>query len=295
MSSRADRPYGSFPRSGSEPEPSTAAQPRKPPWRERLRALRQRTAGAQLVGAAVLVTIAILTVASALGGGRSLTERDVTHAVERALASASPLPPAAVAVYQAARPSVVQVRARAEASSARFGGSGVVLDDAGHILTSLHIVDRAAEIRVTFHDGTESAAIVVAARPESDIAVLRARTPPASLIPAVLGDASALRVGDEAIVVSNPFGIAASLSTGSISGLGRSFQAPAHRQPLTGLIQFDAAVNPGSSGGPLLNRDGDVVGIVVGLVNPSGGEVFAGVGFAVPIDVAASAFGVPPD
>ena len=293
MSTRADRPYGSFPRSVGEPEPP--APVRKASRRERIRALVQHTRGAQQVGAAVLVTLAILIVASALGGGRALSERDVTAAVERALASASPRPPAAVAVYQAARPSVVQIRARAQGSSARFGGSGVVLDDAGHILTSLHVVERASEISLTFADGTESAAIVVAARPESDIAVLRAITPPATVVPAVLGDPRALRVGDEAIVVSNPFGIAASLSTGSISGLGRSFQAPAHRQPLTGLIQFDAAVNPGSSGGPLLNRDGDVVGIIVGLVNPSGGEVFAGVGFAVPIDVAASAFGVPPD
>lgn len=293
MSTRADRPYGSFPRSLGEPAPP--APVRKASRRERLRALVQRTRGAQLVGAAVLATLAILIVASALGGGRALSERDVTEAVERALASASPRPPAAVAVYQAARPSVVQIRARAEGSSARFGGSGVVLDDAGHILTSLHVIERASEISLIFADGTQSAAIVVAARPESDIAVLRAITPPAILVPAVLGDPSTLRVGDEAIVVSNPFGIAASLSTGSISGLGRSFQAPAHRQPLTGLIQFDAAVNPGSSGGPLLNRDGDVVGIIVGLVNPSGGEVFAGVGFAVPIDVAAAAFGVPPD
>jgi len=294
MSTRADRPYGSFPRSVGEPEPPPAPA-RKASRRERLRALVQRTRGAQLVGAAVLATLGILIVASALGGGRALSERDVAEAVERALASASPRPPAAVAVYQAARPSVVQIRARAEGSSARFGGSGVVLDDAGHILTSLHVIERASEISLTFADGTQSAAIVVAARPESDIAVLRAITPPAILVPAVLGDPSALRVGDEAIVVSNPFGIAASLSTGSISGLGRSFQTPAHRQPLTGLIQFDAAVNPGSSGGPLLNRDGDVVGIIVGLVNPSGGEVFAGVGFAVPIDVAAAAFGVPPD
>ena len=89
-------------------------------------------------------------------------------------------------------------------------------------------------------------------------------------------------------------GLTRSLSTGSISGLERSFQGTGRTQVLEGLIQFDAAVNPGNSGGPLLNRNGDVIGIVTGLANPAGRDVFSGIGFAVPIDVAASAAGSPP-
>ena len=123
----------------------------------------------------------------------------------------------------------------------------------------------------------------------------RTRQPIGQLQPATLGNPSALRIGDDAIVVGNPFALTRSLSTGVISGLDRSVQAPNQGRTLTGLIQFDAAVNPGSSGGPLVNRDGEVVGIVTGLVNPTGQPAFSGVGFAVTIDTAAGALGVPPD
>jgi S1-C subfamily serine protease len=109
-----------------------------------------------------------------------------------------------------------------------------------------------------------------------------------------LGNPNSLHVGDEAIVVGNPFGLRHSVTAGVISGLGRTFKLPSTQEPVTGLIQFDAAVNPGNSGGPLLNREGEVVGIVTALVNPTEQDVFIGIGFAVPIDVAASAAGTPP-
>jgi S1-C subfamily serine protease len=102
-----------------------------------------------------------------------------------------------------------------------------------------------------------------------------------------------MRVGDEAYAVGNPFGLYGSMSAGVISGFGRSFNPPNSDQKLHDLIQIDAAVNPGNSGGPLLNRDGQVVGIVVGIVNPTEQEVFIGIGFAVPIDIAGSAAGLP--
>jgi S1-C subfamily serine protease len=114
------------------------------------------------------------------------------------------------------------------------------------------------------------------------------------LVPAVLGNPSTLQPGDEAIVVGNPFGLWDSVTAGVISGLNRSFKLPNTKDPVTGLIQFDAAVNPGNSGGPLLNRYGEVVGIVTALANPTSEDVFIGIGFAVPIDVAASAAGSPP-
>ena len=102
-----------------------------------------------------------------------------------------------------------------------------------------------------------------------------------------------MRVGDEAFVVGNPFGLYGSLSAGVISGFNRSFQPVGSTSKLQGLIQIDAAVNPGNSGGPLLNRDGEVIGIVTGLVNPTRQDVFVGVGFAVPITVAGAAAGAP--
>ncbi len=173
-------------------------------------------------------------------------------------------------------------------------GSGVVVSDQGDILTSLHVVTAATSIQLTFADGTQSAGVVVAEQPENDIAVLRAEQPPAQLFPAILGNPNAMRVGDEAFAVGNPFGLYSSLSAGVISGFNRSFRPENSSQPIEGLIQIDAAVNPGNSGGPLLNRAGQVIGIVTALVNPTEQEVFIGIGFAVPITVAGGAAGLPP-
>jgi S1-C subfamily serine protease len=131
-------------------------------------------------------------------------------------------------------------------------------------------------------------------QPEQDIAVLRADQPPAQIVPAVLGNPNAMRVGDEAFVVGNPLGFYGSMSAGVISGLDRTFQPGKSKQKLEGLMQIDAAVNPGNSGGPLLNRYGQVVGIITGIVNPSGQDVFIGIGFAVPITAAGGAAGLPP-
>lgn len=247
---------------------------------------------AALLAAALVMTLTALRVMFA--PPQPLTLENVQDTIARVLASATPSPPAAVAVYEQVRHSVVQVSARVPGSTGVFSGSGVVLDTSGRILTSLHIVQGASEITLTFSDGSTSPALVETARPENDIAVLQALRPPALLVPATLGDPRSVQVGDDAIVVGNPMGLTRSLSTGSISGLERSFQGAGRTQVLEGLIQFDAAVNPGNSGGPLLNRNGDVIGIVTGLANPAGRDVFSGIGFAVPIDVAASAAGSPP-
>ena len=153
----------------------------------------------------------------------------------------------------------------------------------GSIMTSLHVVDKAIEIQVIFADGSKSDAFILVRDADNDLAVLRSRTPPDGLLPATLGSAGSLRVGDEVFAVGSPFGIPNSLSAGVVSGLNRSFRAPNRGPELRGVIQFDAAVNPGNSGGPLLNRYGEVVGIVTGLVNPTEQDVFIGIGFAVPI------------
>jgi S1-C subfamily serine protease len=213
------------------------------------------------------------------------------------MASATPAPAYSAQVYAAIQPSLVLIRAEGAGANGvveRGLGTGVVVSDQGDILTSLHVVERAAAIQITFADGSESRAEVTAAQPENDIAVLRALEPPAQLTPATLGNPGAMHVGDEAFVVGHPLGLYGSISAGVISGFDRSFQRPNSDQTLEGLIQIDAAVNPGNSGGPLLNRNGQVVGIVAGLVNPTDQEVFIGLGFAVPITTAASAAGAPP-
>lgn len=227
---------------------------------------------------------------------RPLTTREVNDTVARVLASATPRPAFSERVYRIIQPSLVLIETSSTDTHGEDEGalgSGVVIDDFGDILTSLHVVENSTEILVTFADGTEARAEVIASDPEIDIAVLQADRLPAQLLPATLGNPNAMRVGDEAYVVGNPFGLYGSMSVGVISGFERSFKIPGSGKVIKGLIQIDAAVNPGNSGGPLLNRSGQVVGIVTGIVNPTGQEVFIGIGFAVPITVAAGAAGAP--
>jgi len=172
-------------------------------------------------------------------------------------------------------------------------GTGVVIDEDGTILTNLHVARAAPKLRVTFWDGTETDARIIGAQPENDLAVIRPAVIPDDLQPAVLASTENLRPGDDVVAVGFPFGIGPSTSAGVVSGLHRQFDDEG--SPLmTNLIQFDAAANPGNSGGPLVNADGEVVGIVTAIINPSGVRTFAGIGFAVPIESAAAAAGESP-
>ena len=173
-------------------------------------------------------------------------------------------------------------------------GSGVVILDTGVILTNIHVVAGAKRISVIFSEGLESEAVVTGTRPEDDLAVLQAMTLPDDLQAATLQSTSGLSPGDHVTAVGFPFGIGPSVSSGVVSGLRRDYRTPEGKRLLTNLIQFDAAVNPGNSGGPLVNATGEVVGIVTGILNPTEQRVFVGVGFAVPIENAAMAVGVPP-
>ncbi len=229
---------------------------------------------------------------------RQMTQKDIDASVIQAMASATAPPPYSELVFQVIQPSLVLIQSQVLESNgfaAADGiGTGVIINDAGDILTSLHVVANEPNLLVTFADGTESPAKVTGTQPENDIAVLSASQLPEKFFPATLGNPNAMRVGDEAYVVGHPFGLYSSMSAGVISGFKRTFQIPDTDQTLTDLIQVDAAINPGNSGGPLVNRAGQVIGIVAALLNPTKQNVFIGIGFAVPITTAGGAAGAPP-
>lgn len=225
-----------------------------------------------------------------------ISQTEIDESITNAIASATPPAAYSAQIYQTILPSFVLIQAKREVSqeAGQVGvGGGVVINANGDILTALHVVADSAEIEVFFSDGTQINAEMIAAEPENDIAVLHPNQPPELIVPAVLGNPNAMRVGDEAFAVGNPLGLSGSLSAGVISGFDRSFTIDDSGQQLEGLIQFDAAVNPGNSGGPLLNRFGQVIGIVTALAKPSEQDSFTGIGFAVPIEVAGGAAGLP--
>jgi S1-C subfamily serine protease len=273
------------------------------PWQRRLRQLRSYARRAlPFVGGVGATLVALLIYTYLVPEPPPLTLDEVNESVVQVMASATPAPAYSSLVYQMVLPSLVFIEVSApgeeddegryeEASSL---GSGVVINTDGEVLTSLHVVTNSTAITMTFADGTQTGAQIVATQPESDIAVLRPSRLPELLVPAVLGNPNAMNVGDEAFAVGHPFGLYASMTTGVISGFERTFRLQNSDQRLEGLIQIDAAVNPGNSGGPLLNRYGQVVGIVTGLANPTEQTFFVGIGFAVPIDVAGGAAGLPP-
>jgi S1-C subfamily serine protease len=215
------------------------------------------------------------------------TQKDIDAAVLRTLQT-KPLPSPAARAYQAVRSSIVRVRTDAST------GTGVVIINRGVILTSLHVLAGESRVRVLFENGLESDASVINAQPEKDIALLQADQIPDDLKAVTLGSTKSLREGEQVTAIGFPFGIGPSVSAGVISGLGREYASPDGKRNLRDLIQFDAATNPGSSGGPLVNAAGQVVGIVDAILAPAEKGGFSGIAFAVPIEMAASGAGLPP-
>jgi putative serine protease PepD len=164
-------------------------------------------------------------------------------------------------------------------------GSGIVLDASGDILTNDHVVDGATTVTVVFQDGKTASATVLGTDRTNDLAIVKTDAPSDELHPAALGDSSSLRIGSVVAAVGNPFGLDGSLSTGVISGLDRNFDDGSGSVAQRGLLQTDAAINEGSSGGALFNVNGEVVGVTAALENPDA-TTFAGVGYAVPINIA---------
>ena len=225
------------------------------------------------------------------------SQHDIDSSIERLMSSATPAPAFSSDVYQIVSPSLVFIQIKNESNREDDGfgvGSGVIVNANGDILTANHVVADATEIEVIFVDGSKSTAEIVAAEPENDIALLHPDNLPELIVPATLGNLNAMRVGDQAFAIGNPLGLVASMSAGVISGFDRSIPVDGGNLRLDGLIQFDTAVNPGNSGGPLLNRQGQVIGIVTALADPSEQGFFIGIGFAVPIGVALAAGGGGP-
>ncbi len=246
---------------GAEPRAAAARGPR-----------RRRTA-------VVAVTVVLVAVVAVVAVIAVLATRP--RPASNAGPAATPTPtatarPSVSAIYQRVRPSVVIVRTNDAL------GSGVIVADDGTIVTANHVIAGATRIRVTFFDGTTTSAAVVSADPKRDVAVLNPASLPEVVVPAALGGGA--DVGAPVVAVGNPLGLADSVSAGVVSGLNRTAQTS--DGTYSGLIQFDASVNPGSSGGALLDARGLVIGIVVSIANPAREDAFAGIGFAVPIGAA---------
>jgi len=249
-----------------EPAGVTDAHPRP----AAARGPRRRAAALAVMAAALGVMVVLVSVLAVIATGRGATSNARPAATPRPAASASP---SVAAIYRRVRPSVVVVRTNDAL------GAGVVVADDGTIVTANHVIAGATRITVRFFDGTSATAAVVSADPKLDVAVLRPASLPEVVVPAALGGEA--DVGAQVIAIGNPLGLTDSVSAGVVSGLNRTAQTA--EGTYSGLIQFDASVNPGSSGGPLLDAGGVVVGIVVSIANPAHEDAFAGIGFAVPI------------
>ena len=254
---------------GREPAGAESAGPRPPGTR----GSRRRLAAGLAAVVVLLVVIAVLATWLA----RTPAAPPAAAATPSATPTAAPTL-AVPAIYQRVTPSVVLVQ------TGRELGTGVIVADSGTILTANHVVAGGKAINVTFADGTTTTAAVAAANPKMDIAALVPAKLPKVVVPASLGGDA--EVGAPVVAVGNPLGLTDSVSSGVISGLDRTADTDVGR--FSGLIQFDASVNPGSSGGPLLDAHGLVIGIVVSIAVPDGEDAFAGIGFAVPIGAALS-------
>lgn len=304
--------------SPGSPNPSKTSTPK------RRRAMALPAWGWALAGALLLGGPVVLWEASR-PAAQVITQKHIDAAVRKALET-QPLPSPTAKAYDKIRGSVVRVvgldddgpsdaaagtgpnngvvkpdpgKKGAGGESPSHGnevgvGSGVVIVDSGLILTNLHVVSGARRVQVVFSDGLESEATVVNVMPENDLAVLRAQRIPDDLQAATLRSTADLKPGERVTAVGFPFGIGPSVSAGVVSGLKREFRSPEGKQVLSNLIQFDAMANPGSSGGPLITDDGEVVGIVTAILNPVQQRFFVGIGFAVPIENAAGGAGLPP-
>ena len=282
----------------NQPRQTGAAPPRTTPLPNLKSHFRAHSNALLWTVMGLLALLLALSLSLALRPGeRKITQDDINAAVLKTLEKTT-LPSAAAKAYDTISPSVVRVVGVGKNKDGKDGdrsvGTGVVIVDKGIILTNLHVVQGAESIRVTFADGLETTASITGVQIENDLAVLQAHKIPDDMIAATMRSTADLRPGDQVMAVGFPFGIGPSASAGIVSGLKRTFRSPEGKQEMTNLIQFDAAANPGNSGGPLVTMDGQVIGIVTAIYNPNQQRTFVGIGFAVPIENAASAAGTSP-
>jgi len=272
---------------------------RTPPTGRGGRSPIRRSLVALVVAAAVVASLAttgLLAATGAFRGARSTTTIVRPAASDAPDTSSTSLN--AKSVYAAASPSVVQITATGSASTVPdpFGrgsssstatGAGFVIDGKGDIVTAAHVIDGSTSVKVTFSDGTTRTAQVLGRDNATDVAVLKADASGLRLHPVALGSSASLDVGDAVVAIGSPFGYAESISSGIVSGVDRTIQAP-NGYTVAHAIQTDAALNPGNSGGPILDSSGHVVGIADQIATGGGSsEQSSGVGFAVPIDLVA--------
>jgi S1-C subfamily serine protease len=186
-------------------------------------------------------------------------------------------------VYKRDAPGVVQVTATDPAQGSESLGSGFVIDKAGHIVTNFHVVRGAAKIFVSFSGQDQLRGTVVGADPSTDIAVLKIRTQASALTPLELGNSDAVRVGDTVYAIGNPFGYTRTLTSGIVSALQRQIKAP-NSLTIDNVIQTDASINHGNSGGPLLDAAGRVIGVTSQIYAENSQQGNLGIGFAVPVN-----------
>lgn len=215
------------------------------------------------------------------------SDSDIQRLADERISEITPTPPLEPEIYAMVRPSVVLIQRDPDDRDAGVG-SGVVVDEFGNIVTSYHVIAGLEQVTVSFFDGSTMIGTVDVEQPERDLAVVNVQGLPDNVTPAVLSGGA--RPGDRVMAIGAPFGLDGSVSAGVISATGRTFVVEKTGQVLTDMIQFDAAANPGNSGGPLVDMSGRVIGIVTGLVNPTKDRVFVGLGFAVPIEAAGGVF-----
>ncbi|HZL98991.1 MAG TPA: trypsin-like peptidase domain-containing protein, partial [Planctomycetota bacterium] len=215
------------------------------------------------------------------GAPRAVEPRDEISAYERSV----------IELYERCSPSVVYISPLREARTSPFSletqeisvgtGSGFVWDEAGHIVTNYHVVANATGAVVTLNDRSEYRATKLAAFPDKDLAVLTIEAPPEHLVPLALGTSRDLQVGQFVYAIGNPYGFDTTLTHGLISALGRQMDS-INGRTIHDVIQTDAAIKPGNSGGPLLDSAGRLVGVTTQIHSPTGTS--AGIGFAIPVD-----------
>ena len=246
---------------------------------------------AALLAAALLGGGAAFGIGTAVwdgGGTTTVVQSDAAADVSQPLDENGGGSALAGRIYRNAAPGVVQVTSRIRQQDPFFGtqegqalGSGFVIDKLGHVITNFHVVDGAREVFVNFSGNDPMKAEIVGVDPSTDIAVLEIDAAQRALTPLPLGNSDAVRVGDPVVAIGNPFGLDRTVTAGIVSAVQREIVAP-NGYPIDKVIQTDAAINKGNSGGPLLNADGEVIGVNSQIESESGGNV--GIGFAVPVD-----------